>query len=346
MHRYSKNVTVLFDGDAAGTRASLRGIDILLEEDLNVKAVALPEGEDPDSYSRQLGASSFRHYLEENSRDFIEFKTSMLLAEAADDPIQKAEVIRDIVLSISKIRDEIKRSLYLQQCSNLLDIDESALVSELNKLLREKANKEYQKKAREQDTVEQESVEETESIERPVQPINPIVVQEKETIRLLLNYTDAQIQIDDDNELPVIEFILNEIIDVKFQNSVYQKIIDVIKDRFQEGKLTSYEFFLDYPDDEIQQVAVELTTQRYEISEYWSSRYQIHIPTEQELLKNVAFSNVMRLKFRIVQRMIELETMKLKQASGEELDGLLDEITYLKKLEVQIAEILGNVTVK
>lgn len=346
IYRYSKNVTVLFDGDAAGTRASLRGIDILLEEDLNVKAVALPDGEDPDSYSRQLGSSAFKHYLEQNSRDFIAFKTSSLLADAGQDPIQKAEVIGEIVLSISKIGDEIKRSLYLQQCSTLLDIDESALVSELNKILREKASREFQKRKREQDTSGEE-IEPVQREEEPAfKPANPIIVQERETIRLLLNYTDSIIRIDEENELPVIEFILNEIEDVKFQDPVFQKIIGIIKERFQQGQLTGYEFFLGYPDDEIQQVTVELTTDRYEISQFWASRYQIHIPNEEDLLKNVAFSNIMRLKFRIVQRMIELETMKLKYATGEELDVLLDEIGHLKKIEVQIADILGNVTVK
>ncbi|MCP4458621.1 MAG: DNA primase, partial [Cytophagales bacterium] len=131
--RYTNNVTVLFDGDAAGIRASIRGIDMLLEGDLDVRAVVMPEGEDPDSYSRKLSVSAFQNFVDTEAKDIIQFKTQLFLEEAGNDPIKKAGIIKDIVTSITKINDPVKRAVYIKECSNLLGIQEQALISEQNK---------------------------------------------------------------------------------------------------------------------------------------------------------------------------------------------------------------------
>src|SRR5690606_4874512 len=135
LRRFTENVTVLFDGDAAGIKAALRGIDLVLKEGLNVRIVLLPDGEDPDSFSRKMGTTALAEYLREHTQDFISFKIDLYSREAGKDPIKKAEAIREIVTSISVIPDPIKRSVYLQETSNLLKIEESVLISELNKLL-------------------------------------------------------------------------------------------------------------------------------------------------------------------------------------------------------------------
>ena len=141
--RYTKNITILFDGDSAGIRASFRGIDMILEQDMNVKVVLFPDGEDPDSYAKAHSTEELNQFLTDNSQDFIRFKTSMLVEETKNDPIKRAGLIKDIVTSISKIPDHIKRSVYLQECSSLLNIDEASLITELNKTKRKQCVIQY-----------------------------------------------------------------------------------------------------------------------------------------------------------------------------------------------------------
>ncbi|MEM9024984.1 MAG: DNA primase, partial [Bacteroidota bacterium] len=139
--RYTKNITILFDGDPAGIKASFRGIDLILEEGLNVKVVLFPEGEDPDSFARKSDQEEMQEFLRQNAKDFLVFKTDLLLQDTEGDPIKKAQLIREIVESIARIPDFIARSVYVKECSNLLDVPEKALVSELNKIRRKNFNK-------------------------------------------------------------------------------------------------------------------------------------------------------------------------------------------------------------
>src|ERR1700712_844767 len=154
MGRLTKNITILYDGDAAGIKASLRGLDLILEEGLNVKVVLFPDGHDPDSYVRLLGNTGFKTYIQQKKKDFIIFKTDILLKEAGTDPIKRSEVIREVVESIAKIPDSIKASVFIKECSHLLQIDERALLSELNKMRRAKS----QKKAQQQISKQAETV--------------------------------------------------------------------------------------------------------------------------------------------------------------------------------------------
>ena len=191
IRRYTQNVTVLYDGDAPGIRASLRGIDILLEGGLNVRAVTFPDGEDPDSYSKKLGATAFNHFLTEGAVDFIKFKTSLLLEGIEDDPIKKAGVARDIVESISKINDVIKRSVYLKECSDLLHISEEILIAEQNKILI--TNKHFNQKELQYGEASVSLPLELDEIEA-TDYSKIIAYQEKESIRVLLNYGNEIIQ--------------------------------------------------------------------------------------------------------------------------------------------------------
>src|SRR6195952_1806544 len=142
--RFTKNIAILYDGDAAGIKASLRGLDMILEEGLNVKVVLFPDGHDPDSYVRNVGTNAFKTYIEDNKKDFILFKTDILLKDAGDDPIKRAGIIREIVESVAKIPDSIKASVFIKECSYILKIDERALLSELNKMRMAKARKDSQ----------------------------------------------------------------------------------------------------------------------------------------------------------------------------------------------------------
>src|ERR1700744_6399856 len=191
--RLTKNITILYDGDAAGIKASLRGLDMILEEGLNVKVVLFPDGHDPDSYVRLMGTNGFKNHIAQNKKDFILYKTDILLKEAGTDPIRRAEVIREIVESIAKIPDSIKASVFIKECSHILQIDERALLTELNKMRMAKSKKDAQQQASKQ----AEAIDYTSADELlPPKPVEEDFSQEKEIVRLLLVYGSRMIDWD------------------------------------------------------------------------------------------------------------------------------------------------------
>lgn len=343
IRRYSENVTVIFDGDAAGIKASMRGIDLLLEGDLNVRAVALPEGEDPDSYAKNLGASGFRDYVAEESQDIIRFKTNVLLDETGNDPVKKAGVIKDIVSSIAKIADPVKRTVYIKECSDLLGIAESVLVAEQNKILIQ--NRKSQK---------------TDVLPEPEIPVPPyeeemvdrldiskvIELQERESVRVLVNYGKSKIQTRELQDQYLIDYFLHEADEIQFTNETYRKIVETFQQKLREGEVIDGEFLLNHEDEDVRKTVIDLSADKYELSDNWAEKYQIFVPRETEFLRDVTYTNVLRLKFRIIQQLIQEETDKLKEATDDQLvDELLDDINELKKVSVEIAKILGNVLV-
>ena len=348
LKRYTENVTVIFDGDAAGIKASIRGIDMLLEGGLNVRAVALPEGEDPDSYAKQLGTSAFSHYIESESQDIIRFKTKLFLAEAKDDPVKKAGLIKDIVRSITKIDDPVKRTVYLKECSDLLGIAEAVLVAEQNKILiqlnRDKDKTGYQ--AGENLTPQDLLMAQPEAPEE-LDIMKVIELQEKESIRVLVNYGKSHITNHELVDEDLISYFLSEVEEIQFTNPVYKSILDIFKQKLHEGAIIDGDYLIQHGTEEIKREVVNLMTSKHEVSENWEKKFQIYIPKEEEQLRDVTYSNILRLKFRIVQHLIEEENRKLKEATNEDdIDILLDEINGLKKIEMSLAEFLGNVTVK
>lgn len=347
IRRYSENVTVIFDGDQAGIKASMRGIDLLLEGDLNVKAVALPDGEDPDSYAKQLGAGGFRDYVAEEAQDIIRFKTKVLLDDTGNDPVKKAGVIKDIVSSITKINDPVKRTVYIKECSDLLGIAESVLIAEQNKILIEnrKNLKRDEPAAPSYEDMPPFPMDQDELVDKL--DIGKIIeFQEKESIRVLVNYGKNKIQTREVQDQNLIEYFLNEADEIQFTNETYRKIVDIFRERLNEGEVIDGEYLLNHDDEDIRRTVIDLSADKYEISENWSEKYKIHVPRETEFLRDVTYTNVLRLKFRIVQQLIQEETDKLKHAVNEsEVDELLDDINELKKVSVEIAKILGNVLV-
>lgn len=341
--RFSDNVTVLFDGDNAGLKASMRGIDMILEGGLNVKAVAFPEGEDPDSHAKALGPEGFKTYLTEYAKDFIGFKASILVEDGKSDPIKKAEAIREIVQSISLIPDPIKRSVYIQECGNLLDIEESVLIHELNKLLinrrRDAANKEQ--RAERTDQVVDVLVEDKK--EKP-NLSNVIAMQERESIRMLLNYGAELIQGSGEQDLHLIDYFLSESEDLEFETPVYKQILDLFKEKLAEGAIIDANYLLASTNGEFRKVAVDLMTEKYELSPQWKDKYKIMVPNERDVLKNATYTNILRLKFKIVKKLMQENMEKLKESKDEpETNELLMAQRNLKKYEMSIAEILGIV---
>ncbi len=344
IRRYTENVTIIFDGDQAGIKASIRGIDMLLAGGLNVKAVALPDGEDPDSYARQLGTSAFAHFIEKEAQDIIQFKTRLFMEEAQGDPVKKAALIKDIVVSITKIDDPVKRTVYIKECSVLMGIDEAVLVAEQNKILLTERKKTGPDTRTPEPLVDM-PLEEEDKLEG-VDILKVIEFQEKESIRVLVNYGKSTIKGQEVEDESLIRYFLAEVEEIKFTNPVYYEILEIFKDRLKEGEIIDGDYLLQNGSEKIKKTVVEFMTNKYELSENWEKKYKIHIPRESEILRDVTYTNILRLKFRIIQHLIQEESQKLKGASDSDVDHYLDEISELKKIEMDIAKVLGNVTAR
>ncbi|MDP2041632.1 MAG: DNA primase [Algoriphagus sp.] len=341
--RFTNQVTVLYDGDAAGIKASIRGIDLLLEGGLNVKAVVFPDGDDPDSYSRKVGSQAFQDYLKENSRDFIGFKIGLYQEEFARDPIRKAEVIREIVQSIGKIPDPIIRSVYAKEASGLLQIEEEIIHSELNKSLI-KSQKDHFQKVKEEAEAE-EKLEELVPTQTQISIADTLRIQEKETIRLLLNYGWQKL---DNEELHLCHYLMSETAEIEFQTPIYQKVLKIYCDSLLKGQIPSTDFFISQSDAAVKQEVIDLISPRHEVSTYWHDRHQIFITTESDDLAGTAFKSILRLKRRLVHKMMDEAKQKIKSAELEHLDEAkvfeLQQVYFeLKKVQLQIDKELGIV---
>jgi DNA primase len=339
MRRFTENVTVLFDGDAAGIKAALRGIDLVLKGGLNVRVVLLPDGEDPDSYSKKMGSTEFQRYLRESSTDFISFKINLLSGDAARDPIKKAEAIRDIVTSISVIPDPIKRSVYIRETSDLLKIQEPVLLTELNKILIQDRRKQQQ------ETVREEPMPPVDSLVEHMGPSRTdtdtmIRMQERETVRLLLNYAESPFESDQ----KLADFLLQELEDVEFIDPVLKEIYDTFRKGAAAGERVDNFYFLENGTPEVKKLVADLMTSRYETSPHWSERYHIFFPHEKEVIHEVAMSNVLRLKFRLIQKLIEDNLKEMKEVTDEvATDRHLRVHEELKNAQKELAGMLGIV---
>jgi DNA primase len=343
--RFTDNVTVLFDGDAAGIKAALRGIDMILKGGLNVRVVLLPDGEDPDSYSKKKSTSEFQEYLGKASKDFISFKAGLFASEATNDPIKKAESIREIINSIAVIPDPIKRSVYVQETANLLQVSESVLLSELNKILiKERRDKEKDFQQARTEPITPEAIEDIYT-KPTIDQQSLIQYQEKETIRLLLNYSENKLE---DNEVG--DFLMHELEDVEFTNPVYKEIYDTYKTKGKKGVTVDSEYFLAHGSGDVKKAVTELITSRYSVSSHWGDKYHIYIPKEDEILGEMTLTNVVRLKFRVVQKMMEDNMKQLKIAEQKDDWDLLEKhLTMqqgLKEAEKELAGRLGIVVAK
>jgi DNA primase len=290
-----------------------------------------------------VGSQAFQDYLKENSRDFIGFKISLYQDEIDKDPIRKAGIIREVVLSISKIPDPIIRSVYAKEASGLLSIEEEILHAELNKNLL-KTQKEQFERAREEKAVE-DSIDQL--LPAPVETSaeDNLLLQEREMLRLLLNYGGQKLDV---QELHFCQYILSEIKEVSFQTPVYQKMIQLYRDQISLGQVPSDELFLNHGDAEIRQEAIAMITQRHEVSTNWKDKFQIFVALESDDLADTAFKSILRLKRRLLQKMMEEAMSEIKgaeqlQLSEDKVNELLEVYLELKKFKLKIDKELGIV---
>lgn len=367
--RFTKNVVILYDGDAAGIKASLRGTDMLLEEGLNVKVLLFPDGNDPDSYAKQVGSTSFKEYIEKNQEDFIFYKTNILLRDAKDDPIKRAEVIREVVESIALIPDEIKVSVFIRQCSSLLDIEERILLTELNKIRLNKAKAQDKKAAQNRVQVapqspqgdypgdippadffltEQEKAEAGITSSSAQQIITAELLQEREIVRILLNYGRELVTWEGDGDIPVAPYLLGSLDDIEFEDSSCAKIIAEFRKQAENFEVPDAKFFISSEDKDVSALAVDCIASKYEISPNWNDdKRKIYVTLEIEHLQELVIQAIYRIKKRKFSREMQKVQEELKKnLSPEDMEIELHKYQKLKEAEKMLGQLLGNIVIK
>lgn len=348
--RFTSNITILYDGDPAGIKASLRGIDLILEEGLNVRVILLPQPEDPDSFARTHSANELTEYLASNETDFIHFKTNLLIGEVKNDPIQKAQAINDIVRSIAIVPDAITRSLFIRESARLLQVNETIIHTEVNKQRRDDFDKRIYKNNPAAFPLEINS-----TIVSPVE-INELEVVEKEIIRMLLNFGSLQLfpLYNDDNEvireLTLQEYFVQEIQndDLEFSHPIYRKIFDEYQHQLGLGQLLEIKYFINHPDPEISKNAADILafSGKYELSKRYRKR-EIYVETEDMKLKVDAPRIILKYKFKRVELMIKEIQVKLLDAQNhknlEEITEMQNKLQTFFKIRVTLSKELGIV---
>lgn len=351
--RYTKNITMLYDGDAAGQHAALRGTDMILSEGMNVRVVLLPPEHDPDTFGKEFSVEYVSNYLKENAKDFIRFKTELLLKDAENDPIKRGQVIRDIVESISVIPDSIFRITYVKECSRLLDMPEQTLTNELNKILRAKLKKALgieDNVAPETDTTTSPKQEETVEDQLPAG-----YYQERELVKLLLMY-GGELFVDDRKDengeivyeqVSVAQYIIDELKQdgFLFTNVVNRKIFDIFDHALDEGRIPNDQFFVSHEDETIAERAADLLSTPYKLDQW--EKYSIFVKREENMLRAVVKSSVARYREIIVDDRCKAIEEELK--TTEDLDDqfiLLKRKKDLDDMRKQINDELGIVITK
>lgn len=340
--RFTKNITILYDGDPAGIKASLRGIEMILEEGLNVKVVLFPEGHDPDSYVREVGGTLFENYIKENQKDFILFKASLLLEEVKNDPIRKADLIREMVETIAKIPDNIKASLFIKECSSLMDIEERILFSELNNIKVKKIRKENKLK----------------DVVLPDQELAHVIKepainkqdehQEYEIIRLLFTYGSYTNWHREMPELTVAEYIIEQLNtdNIEFHNVLYKEIIDLYKTELNNKNHFHEHYFTNHERNDIRELAATILVSPHTLSDNWIT-HDIIVPQETQRLKASIISAINHLKMKKILRLIEENKENLKTITTEEEVLKYQEIhQHLTELKMQLSREMGTVIPK
>jgi len=341
--RFTKNITILYDGDAAGIKASLRGLDMILEEGLNVKVVLFPDGHDPDSYVRNVGTAAFKSHIDKNRKDFILYKTDILLKEAGTDPIRKADVIREVVESIAKIPDSIKASVFIKECSHLLQIDERALLSELNKMRMAKAKKDSQQQISRQPAPVDETLLDEPVVKEPKEDSS----QEKEIIRLLLLYGNRMIDWDGIANTYIGPFMVAELSDVEFEHPASKEFVRIYSKELENGILPEEQFFIHFPDKDIVDLSVTLLATKYTLSENWYEMHKILVPDEQVNMKATILGAIFHLKKHKVGKILDNLRSELQNVANEaDTEILLTQYMQMKKVEKSISDYLGSVILK
>ena len=345
IHRFTENVTVIYDGDAAGIKASIRGIDLLLEEGLNIKVLLLPDGDDPDSFARKHNASDFIEFVETNSSDFIRFKTNLLLKDAGNDPIKRAGLVSDIVRSIAIIPNSMIRAEYVKECSALLAVEEAMLYHEINKI----KNTEQGKTVARPQNQPAEAIPHFEDMDGGDIYTSPYESEERNILELLIRYGQTLMYYaNDDQKTPVTAaaYIAEELEndDIAFQNPLHQLIYEEYKAHAMDENFVADRYFLYHSDARISQLTADLITEKYTLSKVHSKVKKVETDLERliELIPRVIFE----YKNSLIIARIRQKLLEMKAASDNKnnlrVDEIMREMAELEGVKRQLSKTLGE----
>ena len=366
LHRFTENITLLYDGDKAGIKAALRGIDMMLEEGLNVRIILLPEGEDPDSFAKSHNASDLQAFLDNNHHDFIRFKTQLLSEEAQNDPTKRSDMILQIVRSIAMIPDIIKRQVYIKDTASLLAIPEDVLTRKVIEIRKKEAEERKKRKDTEQRQASSPSAEQTPDTapeltptavptdSTELQPTNHKELNILNLIQVLIRYGERIIYQMDDQLITVGEYIITEIKNdsIDISNPLYQQVIDEYCANYQSPNFVASTFFQHHPNEAISQLAVDMIADKYQVSRMYSKRsisenvVQEVQQDEVSVLPELVQRLLLELKYTVVDERIDSMQRMLKEAQERNdwqlVMVILEQQPQLMEIRKQLCRALGN----
>lgn len=348
IHKFTDNLTILYDGDAAGVKAALRGLDMALEEGMNVKIVMIPEGEDPDGWVKQQGAAAFLEFISATKKDFIFFQLETLLKDAGNDIAKKNEAVNAIAKSISKINrpeDFVKQQEFSRRSAQLLNIEEAALLQLIAKYKREEVAKLTQKHEKQQPASGQAPPETTPE-DNPDALVDFDDLQEKNILKLLIEHGSKPW-----NENTTIAAYINEsLASFGFNDALYEKVFDEYFEKTADGQQPDEKYFLHHPNDAIKNLFANLLLQPYDISERWDEKLKnFKAPTaeEKELYKKDVVKSLCFFKLKKLKKMFDENQLALEREKNfEEQLNLIVIHNKLKEIEVELTRELGTVILK
>ena len=340
LKRYTPNITLLYDGDAAGIRASFRGLDMMLEQGVNVRVVPFPEGEDPDSFAQAHSTEELEKYIKSNRRDFISFKTGVLIDDAAGDPLKRAQMVREIVASIAKVPDRIGQEVFVKEAARLLDIDAAALFDELYRLLNDQSR---QARRKQQQEPPMEVV--TGGVPEEAKILG--YEQEKTLIHLAISkgteiMLEEGIDPEEVNPVTVADWIKQELDNdgITFQVPVFAKVYGLLCAELEEGEVPVTSWWVRQPDPEVVELVTEALTEKYTLAK-WEAR-EIYLPKEKNIIFSLVRDTVFRFKYMHVQRQLELLKSKL-DGDDIQIDHYMNEFSKWNQLRQMLDDELNRV---
>lgn len=363
LHRFTEHITLLYDGDKAGIKAAIRGIDMMLEEGLNVRIILLPEGEDPDSFAKTHNASDLQAFLDNNTQDFIRFKTQLLSEDAQNDPTKRSDMILQIVESIAVIPDIIKRQVYIKDTATLLAIPEDVLtrkVIEIRKKKAEERKKRKEGKAVEEDKTPTEAPHDgqpTATTPEPAPKRKPLTHKERNILNLiqvLIRYGEQVIHQNEEQVITAGEYIITEINNdhIEITNPLHQQIISEYVANYQNPNFVASTFFQHHPNTEISQLAVDMIADKYQLSRMYSKRsisenvVQEVQYDETTILPELVQRLLLELKYTVVDERIDAMQVTLKEAQErgdwQLITAILEQQPQLLEIRQKLCRALGN----
>ncbi len=356
IHRFTKNIVVLYDGDEAGQKASSRAIPLLLEEGMNVKLLQFPDNDDPDSFSRKVTIQEFHDYIETNVTDFLYFKTKKLKEQTKNDPIKLAGVIKDIVENIAIIPDNIIRSIYIKECSNIMEIEESILQLEVNKIRRKVSPKQKKEDSVLDENSQTEILNQTNFQETNENTVLKFDSEEKELLRIMLLHGNILVKIDaetenevaaDDLEITISEFILYELWrdQISFENPIHQVILDEYILELSHDRIPTIQHFSMSQNPIISSFVINNIINNYELSNKWE-KLGVYISEEINDIKKSTENLLFSLKEKKINSFINQKQDLLKLTNPEETENIIKEIIQLIDLKKRVNKLLGRIVIK